>query len=263
MPILALAPRNACRLWAETGKCRFGDQCRFQHGSHAQNKGAGGASNKDKGQLRAVSVDVAPGYGDDVAKESDEAQEGVIQRLYALPEPGSDSDEVFSGPTVTLMLSDGSAPLRGLLDSGAARNYISLRETSARGWTIGPTTETARLADGTRRSLHGKVELEASVGSRKQKLTFYVIEEAGPGLSAPPCILGVRAMCQLSISLEFFEHRGARCVRVRVGAENKPTQVGSPGKPLTDRDRIIDRESRSMRRMRADAVGRCPSWVRP
>ncbi|KAF4647589.1 hypothetical protein FOL47_004416, partial [Perkinsus chesapeaki] len=139
---------------------------------------------------------------------------------------------------------DGSPPMRALLDSGAVRNYIAQDEVLPRSWKVESVATVARLANNTKVGLRGRVQLPVRVGSSTAEVPFYILPRVEDGSPSPSCILGVRSMCDLGISLQFSAGNrqvivkqltpGPGCSPMPNGVPDPSTLVRPEDSPVTE-----------------------------
>ncbi|KAF4649179.1 hypothetical protein FOL47_002351, partial [Perkinsus chesapeaki] len=223
--------KEACRFWAERGRCDFGESCRFKHSSESSSRTppSGDRPSAPSGgrrpeQLHAVVEDEAAGGEDE-----------EVQRIWAVSEHKELTDAATpkqSGPILRLRFPDGAPALPALLDSGAVRNYVTAEEAKIRGWTIEPVTAYARLANNQKIHLTGRASARVIVDGEEKDVVFYIIPRESGHALAPPCILGVRSMCDLGVSLQFACKDGDRYVVVKQSSYATPCPEGILSKHL-------------------------------
>ncbi|KAF4649627.1 hypothetical protein FOZ61_001123, partial [Perkinsus olseni] len=173
------------------------------------------SSNRD---LKAISASDARGHPGEAAGNScPDSPEEDLQMLWAVQETADGAPAKQAGPTLTLHPAGGQPSFTALLDSGAVRNYVSHELAVARGWKISPCSTSAKLANGAVVKLSGTTQVTVNRDGRDHELQFFVLPGSGasPGVDGSTCILGVRSMCALKISLCFDEVSGSRQVIVR------------------------------------------------
>ncbi|KAF4647066.1 hypothetical protein FOL46_004717, partial [Perkinsus olseni] len=77
------------------------------------------------------------------------------------------------------------------------------------------------LADNSKVELHGKVQVTVSVAGGSREMTFHILPREEGRSHTPICILGVRSMCDLGISLQFSEAAGERQVVVKQSSSGR------------------------------------------
>ncbi|KAF4648617.1 hypothetical protein FOL46_002681, partial [Perkinsus olseni] len=168
--------------------------------------------------LKAISASDARGHPGEAAGNScPDSPEEDLQMLWAVQETADGAPAKQAGPTLTLHPAGGQPSFTALLDSGAVRNYVSHELAVARGWKISPCSTSAKLANGAVVKLSGTTQVTVNRDGRDHELQFFVLPGSGasPGVDGSTCILGVRSMCALKISLCFDEVSGSRQVIVR------------------------------------------------
>ncbi|KAF4651199.1 hypothetical protein FOL47_000598, partial [Perkinsus chesapeaki] len=212
-----------CRQWAADGRCRFGRDCKFSHDRH-EDRGERATTAPSRAQqspasnVRAIASHEDADPDDQEPEAPDDASEQV-QMLWAVRDgPAVGGGPLLqSGPTLMLYPTGGQAPIRALLDSGAVRNYVGHDLATERKWKLTPCSTSAKLANGAVVKLNGTVDVPVRHSGREFSIRFFVLPGDGPknGVDGSSCILGVRTMCQMRVSLCFDEQGDDRRVTVR------------------------------------------------